>query len=67
MANRAAAIKETDVKRILKGALSAGFEIGRVEVEVEGGKLVLFVKTAENIATETPLEKWKREHGAGED
>lgn len=65
MTNRAALIKEADVKRIIKGVMAAGFEIGRVEVE--GGKLVIFGQSAGNLAHETPLEKWKREHGASED
>ena len=46
MGNRPALIKQADVTRAVKGALQAGFEVGRVEIE--GAKLVIYGKSEED-------------------
>lgn len=61
MASRPASIRQTDVTRLVKGVLNAGFEIGKVEVE--GAKVVIFGRDATAMEAETPLRKWRREDG----
>ena len=42
MANRPATIKQVDVTRSIKGALAAGFAVGRIEVDQVSGKITIF-------------------------
>ena len=61
MANRPAAIRQTEVTRLLKGILASGFQIAKVEVE--GAKLIIFGRDAAIIESTSPLEQWRRENG----
>lgn len=36
MANRLALVRQSDLTRMIKGALAGGFQIGRVEVKPDG-------------------------------
>ncbi len=58
MANRPATIRQADVKRLVKGALAGGFDIGKVEIE--GGKIVMHGRQAMNITAETALDQWRQ-------
>lgn len=48
MANQPALIRQADVTRAVKGARNAGVNIDRVEVE--GGKVIIFAKPAEQTS-----------------
>jgi hypothetical protein len=52
--------RQADITRALKGALAAGLEVGRVEIDAVG-KIVVFAKS-EAAEAVTPLEGWKRDH-----
>lgn len=47
MANRPATIKQVDVTRSVKGAMAAGFAVGRIEVDQLAGKIIIYPKGAE--------------------
>jgi hypothetical protein len=56
---RSSTIKQADVKRVVGGALAAGFAVGRVEVEVEAGKIIVH-REQESVETlMSPLEAWR--------
>jgi len=46
MANRAATITVTEIKRSVQGAIAAGFAVGRIEVDHVAGKVILFAAGA---------------------
>lgn len=62
MGNRPAQIRSTNVKRALKGVTDGGVTIARIEFE--GEKFVIYPGEAATNE-ETPLDKWRRENGAG--
>jgi len=56
---RSTTFKQADIKRAVRGALAAGFVVGRVEVEVEAGKIIVH---GEQKSIETPkssLDEWR--------
>ncbi len=63
MANRTALFKQTDVKRLVKGAREAGLEVGRVEVE--GSRIVIFAKGETSPPAVSELQAWMRQNGEG--
>jgi hypothetical protein len=57
-------IKQADVKRALKGALDAGVEIVRVEIDPRAGSIIIL--TSRDISAPlTPYDAWKGKCSAG--
>jgi hypothetical protein len=72
LSRRPCPFRETDLKRALKGALAAGMEIARIEIDKDGRIIVVPGEPTKGNgsgyieqATETPLEQW-RKHGQGQ-
>ncbi|WP_017998079.1 hypothetical protein [Paracoccus sp. N5] len=42
MANRPATVTESEIKRSVKGAMAAGFAVGRIEVDHATGKVIIY-------------------------
>ena len=59
---RPANITQAAIKRTIKGALTAGFDITRIEIE--GGKLVLYGKADDGDGLASPLNLWRRSNGS---
>lgn len=57
MANRPATVTETEIKRSVKGALAAGFTVGRIEVDHVSGKVVIFPAGAVADGGENPCDR----------
>ena len=47
MANRLATIKQLDVTRSIKGAMAAGFAVGRIELDQLAGKITIYPRGAD--------------------
>lgn len=45
--NRPATIKQADVTRVVKGAVKAGFAIGRIEVDQSTGRVIIYPEGAD--------------------
>ena len=52
MSNTSAAFKQVDIKRAAKGALDAGLNVARVEIDREG-KIVVVVGEVEKVGGES--------------
>ena len=50
MANTRATVKPIDVTRAVTGAVAAGLEVVRIEVDHRTGKIVIFFDGADSIA-----------------
>jgi hypothetical protein len=44
--NRPATVKQADITRAVKGAVKAGFAVGRIEVDQATGKIVIWPESA---------------------
>ena len=58
MARAPLPVKQADVTRAVRGALSAGVDITRVEVDPRKGHITLFTSVADD-APVSEYEKWK--------
>ncbi|GAA0303460.1 hypothetical protein [Rhodovulum strictum] len=57
--NRAATIKQDEIKRVVKAAMSAGLMVARVEVDTINGKVVVIAQGASDD-TENPCDRLLR-------
>lgn len=57
-------IKQIEINRAVKGAAAAGFEIGRVEVDLATGKISLFAKSDQAPVLDE-IAEWQRKQKAG--
>jgi hypothetical protein len=53
--------RQADLKRATKGAMQAGLEISRVEIE-PSGKIVLVAKSEREAPAGNDLDKWLNKH-----
>lgn len=53
--------KQADVSRAVKGALTGGMKIGRVEIDPSSGRIVILPPDAKP-AEENALDKWLTKH-----
>lgn len=60
--NRRLRFKEADVSRALKGALKAGLDVGRVEIDASGRIVILPKGAVTESANE--LDKWVERHAS---
>ena len=56
MANRTASFRQSDLSRALKAAVSAGVEVGRIEID-PSGKIVI-VSARQDAQPKNDLDKW---------
>jgi hypothetical protein len=57
MPRRVATFRQSDLKRALRGAKSAGIDIERVEIDPLNGKIVIIAKGA-TAGSKTALDTW---------
>lgn len=57
MANRPATVTETEIKRSVKGALAAGFTVGRIEVDHLTGKVSIYPAGDSASGGENPCDR----------
>lgn len=57
MANRQAAIKQADAKRLFKAALEAGFEAAKITLHPDG-RIEAAASLTESTATSTGSNSW---------
>ena len=62
MSRNAAAFRQADVTRAMRGAQAAGMQVTRVEIEPDG-KIVVSSDKSGAPTDESPLEVWRRENG----
>lgn len=60
--SRPASVRQADISRSVKGVISTGLNVTRIEIE--GGKLVIYTGEGE-APVESPLEAWRRKNGQG--
>lgn len=60
MTNRPARFKQVDVTRAVKGAVAAGLNVGRVEIDQRTGKIVVFSIGATVDETSNPCDRLLR-------
>ena len=65
MAARSLSFRQADVSRALKGAKSAGMDVGRIEI-APGGRMILWPKGDSTIEAEDVLAKWEADYRAGQ-
>jgi hypothetical protein len=71
MARRLASFRQTDLTRALRGALTAGLEIARVEIDVQGKIIILPARRGEPVRNDTDahldreLAEFEARHGDG--
>jgi hypothetical protein len=53
--------KQADISRAVKGALTGGMKIGRVEIDPSSGKIIIMPPEAK-ASEENPLDNWLRKH-----
>lgn len=53
--------RQADVKRAVKGAISAGMAIGRVELDAQSGKIIILCHKDEPEPVNA-LDKWLTAH-----
>jgi hypothetical protein len=58
MSAKASLFKETDLKRVIRGAEGAGLNIGRVEIGKDGK--IAIIPTAKAPATDPAADDWSR-------
>ncbi|MDP1730671.1 MAG: hypothetical protein Q8L54_05725 [Devosia sp.] len=67
MAKTQASFREVDVRRAISGAVAAGLQVTRVEVDPSTGLIILATGTTDAAATAEPvdaLDAWIRESGS---
>ncbi len=58
--------KQADVTRALRGAVAAGFEVQRYEIDKDGKIVVVIADGREAAVTDVaPLDAWRADRGAG--
>lgn len=60
MARGPSTFRQIDLTRVLKAALAAGLDVGRIEVDTTG-KIVLLARS-EALEPISQLERWKNTH-----
>lgn len=66
MAKTHASFREVDVRRAISGAVAAGLQVTRVELDPATGRIVLGTGTADaTVATVDALDEWIRVNGSG--
>jgi hypothetical protein len=55
-------LKKRDVTRAVGAARAAGISIGRVDFDMETGKISIV--SAAQVTNDTPLDDWLAKHGA---
>ena len=63
MTHRHAAFKQADVTRALRGAVAAGVEIARVEIDARNGNIVILTPRYSSSQV-TAYDAWKAESDA---
>lgn len=64
MTSRRATVTKVEIERSVKGAIGAGLEVARVEVDHKTGKVTIFADSVPTIPVGmTPLQKWEADHG----
>ena len=53
--------KQADVSRAVKGAISGGMRIGRIEIDPSSGKIIILPPDAKP-AEENPVDMWLRKN-----
>ena len=61
MSRAPARFTKADVERAVKGVITTGVAVSRIEVGA--GKIVFYV--GDSVAQESPLEAWRRKNGKG--
>lgn len=62
---RAAAFKQSDITRAVKGVLDAGARVARMRIR-NGEIEIVFGEGEAPPVDESPLQKWQRENGHGQ-
>lgn len=62
MAARRQAFRQADVARAVKGAVSAGLKVGRVEVDQDGR--IVIVSGEETARPDTAFDEWRAKRDA---
>jgi hypothetical protein len=63
MARALTPFKQADVTRALRGAIAAGVEIARIEIDVRTGNIVMLTPWVLSVPA-APYEVWKAESNA---
>lgn len=64
MARAATTFRQSDIARAIKGAVKAGAQIERAEIDPTGKIVLIFAGAAEGDRHISPLDKWRAAHGA---
>ena len=59
--SRRLTFRQADVSRALKGAINAGFDVGRVEID-QTGRIVILPKVAEEAKATGEIQDWFERH-----
>lgn len=57
MTRRPAQVTQAEISRTLKGAMDAGFAIGRIEVDHRTGKVIVWPAGAQNSSGANPCDE----------
>ena len=63
MARGTAPFKQSDVTRAVRGAVAAGVEVVRIEIDATTGSIIILTSRAADAAV-APYDMWKAESGA---
>jgi hypothetical protein len=59
----AVTFKQSDVTRALRGAVAAGVEVARIEIDARTGNIVMLTPRAPNVP-DAPYDLWKAKSSA---
>jgi hypothetical protein len=62
MSRRPCSFRESDVKRAIRAARSAGIEIARVEIDPSTGRIIVIADAPGAAAEISDLDQWKARH-----
>jgi hypothetical protein len=63
MARGSITFKQADVTRALRGAVAAGVDVARVEIDARTGKIVLITSRGSSVSI-SPYDAWKGDDSA---